>query len=555
MSTTETSDSSSDAREFTGLSLEEPHPSLAPSVASVLIVEDEHLVALDIQLRLEKMGHHATVSYSGEEALARVAERHFDLVLMDIKLNGQLDGIETARRIRSGYDIPIVYLTAYADNHTLDRARVTEPYGYVLKPFQERELRAAIEMTLQRHSNDRQRWEQQQLQRFLADASAQLASSLDYRAVCIGAADLLIPRYGDWCTLHLKDSSDLIPSFTFTRPEPEERLHEADDSEEAGHLLSIVESTGTSEIMTQVVDAGALKDALGARHLQTLREVGARSLICVPLLARDQVLGSLALVSGRGRPRFSISDLVFAEDFARRLAMALDNALLYRAANRAIRMRDDVLAIVSHDLRTPLGTISMQAETLVGDDRVSKAAISIIRAAQRMNRLIGDLLDASAINAGGLALDLRSHDAGDVVREATEMFRSHAEARQIKLLEQFPGEPMLVVCDRDRIVQVLSNLLGNAIKFTPRGGTVTLRVESKASRVVFSVSDTGHGIGNDQLPHLFERFWRGHPHGNGAGLGLFIARGIVAAHGGSLGVDTMPGAGSRFYFDIAEHGR
>jgi signal transduction histidine kinase/CheY-like chemotaxis protein len=527
---------------------EAPRTEAPSGSADVLIVEDEHLVALDIQLRLEKMGHRPQVASTGEDALARVRERTFDLVLMDIKLKGEIDGIETARRIRNAYDIPIVYLTAYADNHTLDRARVTEPYGYVLKPFQERELRAAIEMTLQRHTNDRHRWEQQQLQRFLAEASAQMATSLDYRAVAIGAVELLVPRYGEWCTIHLKETSDTIPSFVHTRPEDEAGTSRS----EVGRLLAVVESAGTSEILTQIPDATALADALGESHIDTLRELGARSLICVPLLARDQCVGSLALVSGRSRARYTINDLVFAEDFGRRLAIALDNALLYRAANRAIRMRDDVLAIVSHDLRTPLATISMQAEGLAGDESIKRPAANIIRAAQRMNRLIGDLLDASAINAGSLTLDLKDHSAAEVAREALDMFRPQAEARQIQLLDSLPDDGLKVICDRDRIVQVLSNLIGNAIKFTPRGGKVTLQVYRREGHVQFATEDTGQGIPPDQVPHLFDRFWQGRTRASGSGLGLFIARGIIAAHGGLLDVDTRPGDGSRFYFELAE---
>jgi signal transduction histidine kinase len=257
-------------------------------------------------------------------------------------------------------------------------------------------------------------------------------------------------------------------------------------------------------------------------------------------------------VSGRSRPRYSINDLVFAEDFGRRLAMALDNALLYRAANRAIRMRDDVLAIVSHDLRTPLAAISMQAEGLTGDESITRPAANIIRAAQRMNRLIGDLLDASAINAGSLTLDLKEHCAMEIAREALDMFRPHAEARQIQLLDTLPDDRVKVICDRDRIVQVLSNLIGNAIKFTPRGGRVTVQVYRKDGHVQFATEDTGQGIPPDQVPHLFDRFWQGRTRASGSGLGLFIARGIIAAHGGILGVDTRLGNGSRFFFELPE---
>jgi len=525
---------------------ERPLP--AEGNAKILVVEDEHLVALDIQLRLERMGHMPIVVYSGEDAIEQASDGDFDLVLMDIKLKGTLDGIDAARKLRASYDLPIIYLTAYADNHTLERARVTEPYGYVLKPFQERELKAAIEMALQRHGSDRQRYEQQKLQRFLADASARLGTTLDYRAVAVGAAELLVPRYADWCTIHLREANDVIPDFNYTCPTGDD----SDGHAHPGRIIESVQEKAQSEMQTQIPDAASLVDALGAQHIDMLREIGARSMICVPLVARDQVLGALAVVSGRMRPRYGMNDLLFLEDFGHRLGMALDNALLYRAAERAIRMRDDVLAIVSHDLRTPLGTILMQAEGLVGAPEVTKAGVGIMRSAQRMNRLIGDLLDASAINAGHLALDVRAHSPADMSREALDMFRTQAEARSITFVAELCDDSIRISCDRDRIVQVLSNLLGNALKFTPRGGTITLRLQREGSRIHFEVQDTGQGIPPEQVPFLFDRFWRGQTRNNGAGLGLFIARGIIAAHGSELGVETKLGIGSRFFFNLPE---
>ncbi|HEY5928213.1 MAG TPA: ATP-binding protein [Kofleriaceae bacterium] len=519
------------------------------SSAKILIVEDEHLVALDIQLRLERMGHGPSVVYTGHDALEIAAEQHFDLVLMDIKLKGDLDGIDTARQLRALYDVPVIYLTAYADNQTLSRARMTEPYGYVLKPFQERELKAAIGMALQRHRADKRRSAQQQLQRFLADASARLAATLDYGAVAVDAAELIVPRYADWCTIHLKETNDLVAAFTYTVPDGE---GQSNGHHRAGRLIDTVEHTGKAELMAQIPDAASLVDALGGQHVDVLLDLGARSALCVPFLAREQVIGALAIASGRNRPRYSADDLAFIEDFGHRLAMALDNAILYRAAERAIRMRDDVLAIVSHDLRTPLGTILLQAETLVGTPEVSRLGVAIMRSAHRMNRLIGDLLDASAINAGHLALDIRPHSAADIAREALEMFRSLAEARAITLVDELPDDSLRIACDRDRIVQVLSNLLGNAIKFTARGGTVAIRVEREGEGVHFEVQDTGQGIAPDQVPYLFDRFWRGQGRNNGAGLGLFISRGIIAAHGSVLLVESKLSIGSRFYFNLPE---
>jgi signal transduction histidine kinase/CheY-like chemotaxis protein len=508
-----------------------------------LIVEDEHLVALDLQVRLKHMGHQPDVAYSGEEAVQKATQNKFDLLLMDIKLKGALDGIEAAKVIRETFDVPIIYLTAYADNHTLDRARYTEPYGYILKPFQERELKAAIEMALRRHAHDKQRSQQQVLERFLAEASAHMATSLDYRAVARGTAELIVPRYADWCLIHLREAADEVPAFSFSQPT-------GDDRPVSSPLIDMVERTGRPEMISAIAGTGAYRDAFGTQHVETLRDLGARSLMCVPLVVRDHVLGSLALVSGKTRARYTASDLAFVEDLARRLAVALDNALLYRRAERAILMRDDVLAVVSHDLRTPLSTILMQAELLSSHEDLGSVGHAIGRAAQRMNRLIGDLLDASAINSGQLALDVGNHRADELVHEAAEPFRSMAETRGIALEELASREVGTVRCDRDRMLQALSNLIDNALRFTPRGGKVCVAAKRDGDGVQLEVRDTGRGIPPEQLPHLFDRFWRGQARRGGAGLGLFITKGIVGAHESSLQVESTVNVGSRFHFTL-----
>lgn len=485
----------------------------------VLVVEDEHLVALDIGLRLGRMGHDVTIAYSGEEAVEIASSTPFDLVLMDIKLKGELDGIDAAAQIRGAHDVPVIYLTAYADNRTLERARETEPYAYVLKPFQERELKAAIELAVQRHDRDRQRFEQQLMSAFLADATSGMTGTLDFRDVAARAVTLIVPRYADWCAVHLEPDGDAVPAFTLTRPE--------DRRPGNGH-------DPVSVLIRRVLDERNLVVVELSRH----------ALLGVPLLARGQLLGVLAIM--RASVHAHENELPLLEDFGHRLAMALDNALLYGQAQRAVRMRDDVLAIVSHDLRSPLATILLQSETLMPEK--AKAGASIRRAAQRMNRLIGDLLDASAINAGKLSLELKTADICELGRDAVDMFRSQADAHGIRLEEEVPDERIPVRCDRDRIAQVLTNLIGNAVKFTPRGGTVTLRMTRSGRGVRIEVIDDGSGIAPEHVPRLFDRFWRGQSTGGGAGLGLFISQGIVTAHGSTLAVDSELGAGSTFSF-------
>jgi signal transduction histidine kinase/CheY-like chemotaxis protein len=512
----------------------------------VLVVEDEHLVALDIQVRLTRMGFMSTVAFSGEDAVTKASEEHFDLVLMDIKLKGAMDGIEAVHSIHTTQDVPVIYLTAYADGTTIQRARVTEPYGYVLKPFNDRELKATIEIALQRHTSERIRDEQRNLQLFLSEVSARLAESLDYRTVASAIADLLVPRYADWCLIHLRETEDRIPAFTFVRPGPSQNVEPGPDA----HAIADIERLQQARVLTRLERPEAARDVVGSAYLDAMRKVGAACVLCVPLVTRQEILGSLCLVAGRDRPAYGSHDLALVEDVAHRLAMALDNALLYRRAERAIRIRDDVLAIVSHDLRSPLATVMLRAQAIVRNEELAHVGLAILRSASRMNRLIGDLLDASAINAGKLTLDVREHDMTEIIHEACEMFRSSAEQRGIALVEEAPAAVTRVRCDRDRVLQVFSNLLSNALKYTRQGGKVAVAARRTDDRIRAEVRDTGIGIAADQVPHLFDRFWQARGRHDGAGLGLYIARGIVVAHSSELAVESTVGSGSSFSFTL-----
>jgi signal transduction histidine kinase/CheY-like chemotaxis protein len=521
------------------------------SAPTILAVENEQLVALDIKRRLAAMGYEVLTACARDEAVALAIRARPALILMDIKLTEAFDGIEAARQIREVLDVPIIYLTAYADEVTLRGARETEPYGYILKPFEERELKAAIEMALQRHRTDLQRKEQQQTQGFLAEASARLANSLDYETVARRAAEFVVPRYADWCVISLNETNGegAIPFFTttYTRDGAEEPTLAA----RRPPLIEAVLRSGRSELHPVIPGFEWLADALGPEHLEALRRVGAHSLVCVPLFAHGMKIGAIALASGRAERRYGPADLALAEDFASRLAMAIDNARLYREAQRAIRMREEVLAIVSHDLRHPLQSILMQAQLLAEDPQSNAAGRAIVRSSRRMVRMIDDLLDIASIEAGCLSVELQPLSAARLALEALESFRSVAAERAVSLHPALPDERTRVSCDRDRILQVLSNLIGNAIQFTPNGGSITVTAEPEGGCVRFAVSDTGPGIPPEQLPYVFERFWRApQSFRKGAGLGLYIARRIVEAHGGTMSVKSEVGAGSTFFFTL-----
>jgi signal transduction histidine kinase len=224
------------------------------------------------------------------------------------------------------------------------------------------------------------------------------------------------------------------------------------------------------------------------------------------------------------------------------------------AARKALSARDDVLAIVAHDLRTPLGAIMLKADRIekAGESQeVRERAASIVSVATRMENLIKTMLDVATLEAGRLTVSPAKCRVHDLLHAASDVFAGLATAKHIALELHQEQLGLHVLADRERIQQVLSNLLTNALKFTPEDGKVTVRVKSLGDTVHFSVSDTGPGIASEHLASVFDRFWKHEALGKkGTGLGLFIARGIVHAHGGRMWVESEPGRGATFCFTL-----
>jgi signal transduction histidine kinase len=238
--------------------------------------------------------------------------------------------------------------------------------------------------------------------------------------------------------------------------------------------------------------------------------------------------------------------------------LAVENARLAQAAAAAARQREDVLAIVSHDLKNPLATVRLSAAVLdqklarlSGAEALRPRVAAVDRAALLMVGLITRMLDAARLDAGqSLAVEPRPESVSEVIGEALSLIEPQA-ARQGVHLEQRLTPGLMALCDRERILQVLVNLLGNGVKFTPAGGTVTVETREASGEVCVAVRDTGPGIPEDEQPRLFQRHWQsqGTAH-RGSGLGLYIAKGLVEAHGGRLWVESAVGAGSTFHFTL-----
>jgi signal transduction histidine kinase len=407
-------------------------------------------------------------------------------------------------------------------------------------------------------SSRRRRSDQQHdAERLLAEAGNLLASSLDYEATLAGVAQLAVGSLADFCIIDIVEDGEVkrlqVAHSDPMRAELTARLLEFPLDRRRPHLSLDALESGRTIVIPEVTDAVLDSVSQGLEHRGIVEALEPRSFMAVPLAARGRRLGVILFVSS-SRP-YDEDDVALAERLAQLASVEVDDARLYREATRALSARDRVLGIVAHDLRNPLNVISMSAELLLdpsfSETQRADQVQMILRSAKRMDRLIQDLLDVARIEADRLFLQRTSLDAGRVGREAVELNSSLAAVKSHELrLDVEPGVP-LISGDRDRLLQVLSNLIGNAIKFTPAGGAIQIRVEQAPEGVRFGVADTGPGIPADDLGRLFQPFWQAQRGSlDGAGLGLMIARGIVEAHGGTIWAESEEGKGSQFYFTI-----
>jgi signal transduction histidine kinase len=277
----------------------------------------------------------------------------------------------------------------------------------------------------------------------------------------------------------------------------------------------------------------------------------------VPILRRDQAVGAVYLVRRPGSEPFSVENQRMIELLVAHASVAIENERLYRSALEAVRERELITAMVSHDLKNPLAYVLlvsdfiMRSSAMKNAPEVYKHLDGIRRASSRMARLVDDLVDATRIEQGRLVIAKASASARELLDELAEAFGAVASNDGITLEVQPPVEGLVLQCDRDRLLQVLSNLLSNAIKFTPRGGRVTVRIERHRFEHQFTVEDNGVGIAAADLPHVFDRYWQAKDaHQSGSGLGLSIAKGIVEAHGGRIWAESNNRTGSAFSFTV-----
>ena len=403
---------------------------------------------------------------------------------------------------------------------------------------------------------------------YLSEASRVLASTLDYQQTLAQVAQLTVPDLADWCAIDMTGEGGEIVRLAVAHADPA-KIEWANELQkrypvdlDAPQGVPNVLRTGVPELYADIADEMLVAAARDEEHLRIMRELSFTSAMIVPLSVHGRTLGAITFVSTDSGRRYGPSDLAFAEDLARRAAVAIDNARLYslaqaarQSAEEASRLKDEFLATVSHELRTPLTAMLGWAYLLRAghlDERSAENALETIeRNARAQSQLIDDLLDVSRIITGKLRLDVRQVDPASFIESAIEALHPAAEAKGVRLQKVMDTGVTAIAGDPARLQQVVWNLLSNAIKFTPKGGRVQVRLERIDSHVEIAVSDTGSGISPQFLPHVFDRFRQAdqsttREHG-GLGLGLAIVRHLVELHGGTVRAESLgEGKGTTF---------
>jgi signal transduction histidine kinase/CheY-like chemotaxis protein len=399
--------------------------------------------------------------------------------------------------------------------------------------------------------------------RFLAEAGEILSRSLDYEETLHAISDLVVPRFADWCFIDLVEGDGGIRRIAVAHPPGAgneaiaRTLQRAYAPKSDFHGVSQTFARGTSFLMNDVADEALIAVSRDDEHREALLSMGIRCFVSVPMTSRGTTFGVLTFLGTGGRARFEPGDVALAEEVARRAALAVDNARLYRSAQEANRAKDEFLANLSHELRTPMTAIIGWAHLLqLGDldtEQVALGLRTIRQSGEAQAKLIDDLLDVSRIVTGKLQLNTADVRLADIARGAIAAIRPATDAKRQTLEVDIRAEDAMVLGDAARLQQVFWNLLSNAVKFTPAGGVVRVRLADRdAGNVVLAIEDSGEGIASEFLPLVFERFRqaataiRGR---TGLGLGLAIAKELVEMHGGSI-TATSAGRGKGSTFTV-----
>ncbi len=399
--------------------------------------------------------------------------------------------------------------------------------------------------------------------RFLADASASLAALVDWQSTLQKVATLAVPYFADWCAVDIAETDGSLRRLAVTHIDPTKvkLAHELwgryppnpSESRGALHVLR----TGQSEMVGEIPDSLLVEGARDTEHLAILRRLGLKSYMSVPLKVRSKALGVLTFVSAESGRRYTASDLAFAEELARRAAVALENTQLYANLQETDRLKDEFLAMLAHELRNPLAPIRNSLHIMKQPGTSSQIIQQVREMAERqvqhMARLLDDLLDVSRISRGKIELAMKSWTSMAIVSRTIEAVRPFLEERRHRLTVSLAPSAMPVLGDPTRLEQIVTNLLNNSVKYTDAGGHISLTIEREAESTVLRVEDDGIGIAADMLPKIFDLFVQAERRVDrsqgGVGIGLTLVKRLVELHGGTIEARS-PGLGQGSEFIV-----
>jgi len=508
----------------------------------ILVVDDEPNVLLTMSAILRQEGYDVEEAPGGRHALQALEQRSFDLVLTDLNMPG-VDGLAVLEAVQKhAPDTVTLVITGYASVPTALRALQLGAYEYLLKPTEVEDLKQSV-----RRSLERKRLSETDT---LYRVGQSIARAPDVESVCALVADAVRS------VLHIKHAEVIVPG-------------------RAGQCASPALAALLDDPATRLqLESGNIVTAATSPALASVgAKVGLSAIAMVPGLVGQRLVCVLVADNSSLSFDFHASALRFLQGLASHTALAVENAALIAELRRnndelaqanaklreLDRLKSQFLSVATHELRTPLSVIlgytSMLAEALddrLRDDERQNFAESVA-ATKRLIRLVNSMLDITQIEAGHVRMHLEPVDIRQAVRAAAAFFAQEAQQRKVALRTEVPIRVPKVQADAERLQQVLVNLIGNALKFTPAGGKITIAVHvAGGERVELEVADTGPGIALEDQPLLFHEFTRVGRRApeQGAGLGLAITRRIVEAHGGSIRVQSKPGKGARFVVSL-----
>ncbi len=407
----------------------------------------------------------------------------------------------------------------------------------------------------------------QRQEAFLSEASSILSSSLDSAKNLKSLTRLIVTRVADWCTIELFDGSGTSSLAAASHAEPEglevleriraEYLPATIPELPPRHILRYREPT----LISNVSGEFWFDSASTPEHLIQLDRLATSALIVVPLFSRSRTLGLMILARSGDSPAFGDGDLPMAIDLGHRVSLAIDNSLLYDRAQSVVQQREEFISTASHELKTPLTTVKGYLQLLnrqirrddVDLERVVHFTQELDDQVRRLEDLVSDLLDVSRIQQGRLELRLEQFDLVDLAEMVLSRFEHAPERHETHELTLSASEPVIGTWDRGRIDQVLTNLISNALKYSPDGGQILVRVRRSGENAQITVRDSGIGISPEEKAILFQPFARGRnikPKISGTGLGLYITNRIVNNHRGAIFVKSDPGQGTSFIVQL-----